>query len=101
MLRLVAANEPPNQTCLIPQVVENMRRGMSPPEAAKHAVRRIAQKFPEYIGAVVAVDKSGQHAGACHGWSFTYAVRTADILAVQLFNVESEQMRSAGRTVVA
>ena len=78
-----------------------MRRGMSPREAAKDAVRRIAKRFPEYVGAVVAVDKTGQHAGACHGWSFTYAVRNAHKTAVQLFTVESEQIPSAGRTIVA
>jgi len=60
-----------------PQVVESMRRGMSPTEAAEDAVRRIARRVPTYIGAVVAVDAAGRHGAAAHGWEFRYSVASA------------------------
>ncbi|KAJ0248807.1 isoaspartyl peptidase/L-asparaginase 3 [Hirschfeldia incana] len=69
------------------QVVESMRQGMKPREAAKDAVSRIARKFPDFVGAVVAVDKNGSHAGACHGWTFQYSVQDPDMDDVQVFTV--------------
>lgn len=69
------------------QVVESMRQGMKPEEAAKDAVSRIARKFPDFVGAVVAVDKNGSHAGACHGWTFQYSVQSPDMDDVQVFTV--------------
>ncbi|KAK2653447.1 hypothetical protein Ddye_013303 [Dipteronia dyeriana] len=55
------------------QVVESMRQGMEPKHAAKDAISRIARRFPDFVGAVVAVNKNGVHAGACHGWTFQYS----------------------------
>ena len=55
------------------QVVENLRRGMAPSEAAEDAVRRIARRVPSYVGAVVAVGKDGRHGAAAHGWTFVYS----------------------------
>ncbi|CAN7012392.1 unnamed protein product [Brassica rapa subsp. trilocularis] len=69
------------------QVVESMRQGMKPEQAAKDAVSRIARKFPDFVGAVVAVDKNGSHAGACHGWTFQYSVQSPDMDDVQVFTV--------------
>ncbi|CAN7080738.1 unnamed protein product [Brassica oleracea var. botrytis] len=69
------------------QVVESMRQGMKPEEAAKDAVSRIARKFPDFVGAVVAVDKNGSHAGACHGWTFQYSVQDPNMDDVQVFTV--------------
>uniref|UniRef100_A0A6N2L769 beta-aspartyl-peptidase n=1 Tax=Salix viminalis TaxID=40686 RepID=A0A6N2L769_SALVM len=51
------------------QVVESME----PRLAAKDAISRIARKFPDFLGAVVAINKNGVHAGACHGWTFEYS----------------------------
>ena len=56
------------------QVVENLRRGMAPRQAAEDAVRRIARRVPSYVGAVVAVSKDGRHGAAAHGWKFVYSV---------------------------
>lgn len=56
------------------QVVEAMRRGVSPRDAAEQAIARIARYVPGYYGALVAVDKHGNHAGAafgCAGLFFT------------------------------
>jgi N4-(beta-N-acetylglucosaminyl)-L-asparaginase len=43
------------------QTVESMRRGMSPTAAAQDAIQRIANKYPNFIGAIIALDKYGNH----------------------------------------
>ncbi|XP_021687013.2 probable isoaspartyl peptidase/L-asparaginase 3 isoform X2 [Hevea brasiliensis] len=69
------------------QVVESMRLGVEPRIAAKDAISRIARKFPDFVGAVFAVNKSGVHAGACHGWTFQYSVRSPEMDDVEVFTV--------------
>ncbi|XP_015578890.1 probable isoaspartyl peptidase/L-asparaginase 3 isoform X2 [Ricinus communis] len=69
------------------QVVESMRLGMEPRDAAKDAISRIARKFPGFVGAVFAVNKNGVHAGACHGWTFQYSVRSPEMNKVEVFTV--------------
>lgn len=73
----------------ITQVVEGMRHGLSPQAAAEAAVRRMVRKYPKYVGALLAVDRTGRHAAACHGWTFTYAVRSAGMKAARMYTVES------------
>lgn len=56
--------------------VELMRSGMPPQEAADEAVRRVARKSKDFSGAVVCVNKSGEHAAACQGFeAFSYSVQ--------------------------
>lgn len=69
------------------QAVESMRQGMEPSLAAADAISRIARKYPDFVGAVFAVNKDGVHAGACHGWTFQYSVRTPGMEDVQVFTV--------------
>ncbi|XP_042504470.1 probable isoaspartyl peptidase/L-asparaginase 3 [Macadamia integrifolia] len=69
------------------QVVESMRLGKKPKLAAKDAMSRFAKKYPDFVGAVFAVDKNGLHAGACHGWTFQYSVTSPDMEYVQVFTV--------------
>lgn len=69
------------------QVVESMRLGMDPKRAAADAISRIARKFPNFIGAVFALNKNGVHAGACHGWTFQYSLRNSKMEDVQVFTV--------------
>ncbi|OEL26645.1 putative isoaspartyl peptidase/L-asparaginase 3 [Dichanthelium oligosanthes] len=69
------------------QVVESMRRGMEPRDAAMDAISRIARKFPDFVGAVFAVNKKGVHAGACHGWTFQYSVRNSSMNDVEVITV--------------
>lgn len=69
------------------QVVESMRLGMEPKLAAKDAISRITRKYPDFIGAVFAVNKDGVHAGACHGWTFQYSVRSPGMDDVEVFTV--------------
>ncbi|GFY84396.1 N-terminal nucleophile aminohydrolases (Ntn hydrolases) superfamily protein [Actinidia rufa] len=45
------------------QVVESMRLEMEPELAAKDAISRIARKYPNFVGAVFAINKQGLHAG--------------------------------------
>lgn len=49
------------------QVVEAMRRGVAPREAAEEAIARIARRVPAYVGALFAVNSTGSHAGAAYG----------------------------------
>ena len=69
------------------QVVESMRLGMEPKLAAQDAIKRIARKFPDFVGAVFAFNKNGLHAGACHGWTFQYSVRSPEMEDVEVFTV--------------
>ncbi|KAH7854383.1 hypothetical protein Vadar_013207 [Vaccinium darrowii] len=69
------------------QVVESMRLGMEPKLAARDAISRIARKYPDFVGAVFAVNKNGVHAGACHGWTFQYSVRSPETEDVEVFTV--------------
>ncbi|KAL0382277.1 UNVERIFIED_CONTAM: putative isoaspartyl peptidase/L-asparaginase 3 [Sesamum calycinum] len=72
------------------QVVESMRLGMEPKLAAQDAIARIARKYPDFVGAVFAVNKNGIHAGACHGWTFQYSVRSPDMADVEVYTVTPE-----------
>lgn len=68
------------------QTVESMRNGMSPSEASEDALRRIVKKYPKFMGAIVAVDKSGQHGAACHGldeFKFSYGSRKSNGIVVE------------------
>ncbi|CEO96097.1 unnamed protein product (mitochondrion) [Plasmodiophora brassicae] len=61
------------------QAVENMRLGMSPTEAARDAINRIADVFPHFNGAVIAVNVDGMHGAATHGFDpFPYSFRFAN-----------------------
>ncbi|VAH35491.1 unnamed protein product [Triticum turgidum subsp. durum] len=69
------------------QVVESMRLGMEPRDAAVDAISRIARKYPDFVGAVFAINKKGVHAGACHGWTFQYSVRNSSMQDVEVITV--------------
>ncbi|XP_076757288.1 N(4)-(Beta-N-acetylglucosaminyl)-L-asparaginase-like [Xylocopa sonorina] len=47
--------------------VEEMRRGATPTAAATTAVRRIAEHYPMFTGAVIAINKDGEYGAACNG----------------------------------
>ena len=70
------------------QVVENMRLGMSPQEAAETVIRRIAVRLEgRYTGAVVAVNRRGEHGAAAHGWEFRYSYRDRNSNGVKVVDV--------------
>lgn len=55
--------------------VEEIRRGSPPEAAAQVAIRRIAKYYPDFFGAVVAVNKDGGYGAACNGMEvFPYIV---------------------------
>jgi N4-(beta-N-acetylglucosaminyl)-L-asparaginase len=60
---------------------------MEPRDAAMDAISRISRKYPNFVGAVFAINKKGVHAGACHGWTFQYSVRNSSMPDVDVFTV--------------
>lgn len=70
------------------QVIENLRRGMGPDEAAAEAVGRIVRRYPEAMTGVVVVDAEGNHGGAASGWEFTYAFRGGDMGEAEVVTVQ-------------
>jgi N4-(beta-N-acetylglucosaminyl)-L-asparaginase len=75
------------------QAVENLRRGMTPREAAEDAVGRMLRKFPAVSSGIVVVDTEGNHGGAGSGWTFTYALRGGDMNATQVVQVPALDIR--------
>ncbi|KAK4466071.1 putative isoaspartyl peptidase/L-asparaginase 3 [Cladorrhinum samala] len=69
------------------QAVENLRRGMSPKEAAEDAVVRMVRKYPNVSSGIVVVNNKGEHAAAGSGWTFTYAYRGGDMKAAEVVTV--------------
>ncbi len=47
--------------------VELMRTGSSPADAASEAIRRIQRFYPDFFGALVAVNRLGETSAACSG----------------------------------
>jgi len=70
------------------QAVENMRLGMDPTTATEDAIRRIERLYPDFVGAIVAVNKQGQYGGACHGWVFTFSVMNPSLPNVTVMTVQ-------------
>ncbi|EFJ20350.1 hypothetical protein SELMODRAFT_108968, partial [Selaginella moellendorffii] len=69
------------------QVVESMRRGMTPQQAADDAIARIRRKYPDFVGALFAINRQLEHAGACHGWTFRYSVWSKGMDVVEVITV--------------
>lgn len=44
-----------------------MRRGASPTAAATTAISRIAEHYPAFTGAVIAINMNGEYGAACNG----------------------------------
>ena len=61
---------------------------MSPKEAAADAINRIVKHYANFVGAIIAIDKYGNHGAACHGiLSFPYSVKNSTMINVQVINV--------------
>ncbi|XP_024531092.1 probable isoaspartyl peptidase/L-asparaginase 3 isoform X1 [Selaginella moellendorffii] len=69
------------------QVVESMRRGMTPQQAADDAIARIRRKYPDFVGALFAINRQLEHASACHGWTFRYSVWSKGMDDVEVITV--------------
>ena len=71
--------------------VEAMRQGLTPALAAQEAVDRVAARYPDFSGAVVALAKDGEFGAGCHGMdSFPFYVADAD-------GVREERVTCPGR----
>lgn len=44
-----------------------MRRGSTPTVAAEFAIHRIVSKYPNFMGAVIAINVNGEFGAACNG----------------------------------
>lgn len=70
------------------QVVESMRQGLSPKQAAEDAVLHIARRVPGYTGALFALSRDGRWAGAAAGFGrFAVALRHGGSSSVQVVEV--------------
>lgn len=69
--------------------VEYMRNGMTPSTAAAYSLKRIAEYYPQFEGAIVAMKANGEFGAACHGFkNFTYSVVNPDLVVPNVFSVE-------------
>eukprot|EP00095_Tigriopus_kingsejongensis_P011866 maker-scaffold180_size281610-snap-gene-0.33 protein:Tk11866 transcript:maker-scaffold180_size281610-snap-gene-0.33-mRNA-1 annotation:"n -(beta-n-acetylglucosaminyl)-l-asparaginase" len=69
--------------------VEAMRSGLSPQLAAQEAIDRITRRYPDFIGAVVALKKSGEFGAACHGIAeFPFSVANQELGGAKLLTVQ-------------
>ena len=62
-----------------------MRQGMDPGEATKDAIQRIVKMYPDFIGAIIAIDKLGNHGmqyriGGIGGYLIVLLIEYRDIL---------------------
>jgi len=68
-----------------------MRYGATPRVAAKVAIKRIAQHYPNFSGAVITLNRKGEYGAACNGMdSFPFYVADPScgprLLSVQCSN---------------
>lgn len=68
--------------------VEVMRAGLSPEAAAQTAIDRVTAKYPDFVGAVVALDKEGRYGAACNGMiQFPFSVASENTAGVTVVRV--------------
>ncbi len=70
------------------QVVESLRLGWAPQDAAEDALARITALAPGFTGAVFALAADGRHGAAAHNWVFQYTVRAEGDDQARVFTVE-------------
>lgn len=76
------------------QAVENMRRGMTPTEAAEDVVLRMLRKHPDVSSGIVVVNNKGEHGAAGSGWTFMYSYRDGNMKETQVVKVQPLTIRS-------
>lgn len=73
--------------------VEEMRRGALPENAAKLAIKRISTHYPNFSGAVIAVNIDGLYGAACNGLSeFPYSVINSKLRDVTVKTIKCQKM---------
>ena len=77
-----------------------MEGGVGPEDSAKKVIARIARKYPNFSGAVVAAADNGTFGAACHGFSnFQYCVRDEKSDRTQLLHVKCTGVVGDGASV--
>ncbi|CAG9533572.1 unnamed protein product [Cercopithifilaria johnstoni] len=70
------------------QTVQYIREGKTPTEAAEITIRAISRKYPNFRGAIVAVNKKGQFGAACHGMDFfKFCIQNRNFTKVKVLSV--------------
>uniref|UniRef100_A0A0R3S1F4 N(4)-(beta-N-acetylglucosaminyl)-L-asparaginase n=1 Tax=Elaeophora elaphi TaxID=1147741 RepID=A0A0R3S1F4_9BILA len=70
------------------QTVHYIREGKTPTEAAEITIHAISRKYPNFMGAIVAVNKKGQVGAACHGMDFfNFCVKNQNFTKVKILSV--------------
>ncbi|VDM98950.1 unnamed protein product [Thelazia callipaeda] len=70
------------------QAVQYMREGNSPSKATEMTIRLIAKKYPYFIGAVIAANKTGGFGASCHGMkTFKFCVQKQNFEKVKVISV--------------
>lgn len=76
-----------------------MRNGATPTVAAKKAINRIAQHYPNFFGGVIALNKNGEYGAACNGMTtFPYYIANPS-LGPQLLHVPCSNYAHCDATV--
>ena len=52
------------------QAVQSMKAGMTPTQAAKDALQRIQKFYPDFVGAMIAVNTKGEYGMYVHVYVF-------------------------------
>ncbi len=69
--------------------VEYMRNGLTPKIAADYSLQRIAKRYPEFSGAVVALNIDGAFGAACYGFTnFSFSVVNPDLQTTHVYSVD-------------
>jgi N4-(beta-N-acetylglucosaminyl)-L-asparaginase len=83
------------------RALASLEAGKGPREAAEDAVRRIAEREPQYVGAlVVACARTGEIGAAAFGWRFSYTVARRGVEGGEPVVVEVEPLVVGGKDVV-
>ena len=79
------------------RAMASLENGKSPQEAAEDAVRRIAEREPLYVGAlIVACARTGEVGAAAFGWKFSYTVARRGVEGGEPVVVEVEPLVVVG-----
>lgn len=68
------------------QAVQNLRAGHTPRQAAEDSLGRI-ERFFDFQGALVVIDRQGNFGAASWGMPFSFSVRTAQMNETQVVNI--------------
>ena len=80
------------------QAVQNLRAGHTPRQAAEDSLGRI-ERFFDFQGALVVIDRQGNFGAASWGMPFSFSVRTGQMNQTQVVNInpgEWETTRPVG-----